>query len=149
CCRKCFLDKMIAGNECWIDGTHSRRSWLARSLPIVGQAFAPSVGPIVKGGRIGEQAADGRIAIDAGCSIGQSAEGQCAICRVARHAVENVLTECHSGLLVCTYDESEPERHGIGRLETSGKCAEGPIGCLDGRVLILSKKPQQRLCQTG
>ncbi len=69
-CRKRFLDQMIAGDERWVDRTHCRRPPITGCLAIVGQASAPSRGPVVIGGRIGEQAPHDRITSSAEGRIG-------------------------------------------------------------------------------
>jgi hypothetical protein len=75
CCRKRFLDQMIAGDERRVDRTHCRRPPITGRLTIIGQASAPSRGPVVIGGRIGEQAPHGRITSSPGMA---RSEGRCS-----------------------------------------------------------------------
>ena len=128
---------------------HGRPPALACCFAVAGQALAPSVGPIVKSGRIGEEAADSRVSIRAGLSVGKSPESQCEIRPIAGHALEEILCQGEVARLLLKQAKFAPEARCIGRLEAAGECPEGCIRHFNGWFLILSKKGQKRFREAG
>jgi hypothetical protein len=93
CGLNCFFNPVIARNERWTDGPHITPALRGGSL-VAGKATSPTQGPLVKGGRIVEEAAHGLVILYARIrKFTESAEGESKVGPVLRHSCQQILGE--------------------------------------------------------